>query len=355
MQLAKHLNGQRYRLSVVCPEEGELIGRLGEMGIRTEMVRLSPLINPVALLRLVRTLGGLRPDLIQSHGARSNFYAAVAGRLVGTRVVLLTVHNSLYDYPVSGNRRNIYLTFNRISCRLADKILCVADSLAGDLTERSGVDREKITIIHNGVDLERFSPARISGVPIRQELSLEGTPVIAIIGRMTEQKGHTFFLRALGLLRNSFPGIRGFIVGDGPLREELERQACLLGVRESCAFLGVRQDIPEILAAVNVVTVPSLSEGFPYVVLEAMAMARPVVASRVSGLPEVIEDGVNGMLVPPRDPAALATAIKFLLTNPSEARRMGQQARALVQERFSLERMVKATQDLYAALLTHGV
>ena len=327
------------------------MGRLGRMGVRAEVVGLSPLINPVSALRLARTLGRLRSDLIQSHGARSNFYAAVAGRLARTRVILLTVHNSLYDYPIPRIRRSIYLAFNRISCRLADKVLCVAESLAKDLTERSGVDRRKVTVIHNGVDLERFSPSRADGASVPQELSLEGAAVVGIIGRLTEQKGHIYFLRALRRLRDFFPGIRALIVGDGPLREQLERQAHLIGVGEHCAFLGVRQDIPEIMAAINVVAVPSLSEGFPYVVLEAMAMARPVVASRVSGVPEIIEDGVNGMLIPPRDPAALAAAIGFLLNHPVEASRLGQQARALVQERFSVERMVKETQDLYTALL----
>ncbi|HLC40439.1 MAG TPA: glycosyltransferase family 4 protein [Methylomirabilota bacterium] len=353
LQLAQALDRSRFRLSVVAPGDGPLVGRLQAMGVPVFVVPIAEhLLSLPALMALTRLLKRERPHLVQSHGARSNFYSRLACRLAGIPRCVSTVHNSLYDYPVSPGRRVLYLTLDRLTTPLADTIICVAESLARDLIERSRVPARKVVVIQNGVDLTVFHPDRGDGSKIREEFGLGESPVIGMVGRMTPQKNHSDFLKALARVRGAIPQVRALIVGDGPLRQEIEREVAHLGLEAVCRFAGVRQDIADCYAAMDVVVLSSVSEGFPYVVLEALAMARPLVATSVNGVPEIVDDRLNGLLVPPREPAALADAILALLRDPDCARALGQAGRKLVESRFSLERMIHRLQSLYSESTT---
>nr|MBI3614609.1 glycosyltransferase [Nitrospirota bacterium] len=182
----------------------------------------------------------------------------------------------------------------------------------------------------------------------------DDVPVIGILGRLTHQKGHVYLLRALPLLLAKFPSLRCLVVGDGELREELQGLAAALGLSEHCLFLGVRQDIPEVLAALDVLVLPSLSEGLPYAALEGMAMGKPIVATAVNGVPELIQDGANGRLIPREDSKALARAVEEVLADPSTGRALGQAARKTVEQEFSAERWVDQLESLYERLARHA-
>jgi len=164
---------------------------------------------------------------------------------------------------------------------------------------------------------------------------------------MTPQKDHTTFLAALAGAKATVPNVRALIVGDGPLRQEIEAEAARLGVREACHFTGIREDIPDCLAAMSVVLLSSVSEGFPFTVLEALAMARPLVATAVNGVREIVEPDVTGLLVPPRRPDLLARAALSLLEDPGRARALGEAGRKAVEARFPLERMIERMARLY--------
>jgi glycosyltransferase involved in cell wall biosynthesis len=348
LQLAERLDRERFRLSVVCPAAGPLGGRLERLGVPAPVIPMEErLVDPRALLALGRHLRRARPDVVQSHGARANFYARVAARWAGVRRHLSTVHNSLYDYPVSSLRRAVYLALDRLTVPWTETVICVAESLARDLVERSRVPRAKVRVIHNGVDLARFDPARADGARVRRELGLGGAPVLAIVGRMTPQKDHRTFLAALAAVRREVPRVRALIVGDGPLRGALEGEAARLGLGEACRFAGVREDIPNCLAAASLVVLSSVSEGFPFTVLEALAMARPLVATAVNGVTEIVEPGVTGLLVPPRRPDLLAEAALGLLRDPEGAAALGAAGRKAVEARFTLERMIERMEELY--------
>jgi glycosyltransferase involved in cell wall biosynthesis len=305
------------------------------------------LADPRALGALARHLRRDRPQVVQSHGARANFYARLAARLAGVPRHISTVHNSLYDYPVSPFRRAVYLTMDRLTVRWTKTIVCVAESLARDLVERSRVPARKVQVIHNGVDLARFDPAGAAGEGIRQAFGLGQGPVLGIVGRMTPQKDQNTFLAALARVRREVPEVRGLIVGTGPLRPALEGEAARLGLAGACCFAGVREDIPNCLAAMSVVLLSSVSEGFPFTVLEALAMARPLVATAVNGVREIVEPNVTGLLVPPRRPDLLARAALSLLEDPERARALGQAGRKAVEARFPLERMIERMERLY--------
>ena len=348
LQLAKALDRTRFELSVICPAMGPLVERLGQLGVATAVVPMEErLVDPRALLALVRHFRRERPHVVQSHGARTNFYGRLAARLAGVPRHLSTVHNSLYDYPVPALRRALYLALDRLTVPWTETILCVAESLARDLIERGRVPAEKVQVIHNGVDLARFDPSRADGGKIRRAFGLASGPVLGLIGRMTPQKDHATFLAALARVRTEVHDVRALIVGDGPLRPAITAEAARLGVQEACCFTGVRDDIPDCLAAMDLVLISSVSEGLPFTVLEALAMARPIVATAVNGVTEIVEPELTGLLVPPRRPDLLAQGALALLRDPERARALGQAGRKAVEVRFPMERMVERLERLY--------
>jgi glycosyltransferase involved in cell wall biosynthesis len=229
---------------------------------------------------------------------------------------------------------------DRLTLPLTARVLCVAEALARDY-------RARATVIPNGVEVEALDADAPEAIAVRRDLGLGPRPVVGFAGRLTAQKDPMTFLRALAALRRERSTATGLIVGDGPLRAELEREAARLGLTEHCVFTGLRADVGALLGAMNVFVLSSVSEGFPFVLLEAMARARPVVATAVNGVTEIVEPDVSGILVAPGDPDAIAAAVSDLLRRPERARALGEAARARVADRFGVERMMRETERLY--------
>ena len=353
--LFDRLDRARYRELLICPESGPFVRRMKERGVDTQLVHLAPLFNPMALWRLTRLLVRERVTILQTHGARANFYGRIAGRLAGVPVIISTVHNSMKDYEVRSLRRWLYAFLLRLTLPLVHQIICVSDANRRDLIEECPAAAAKTHTVYNGVDPLAFT-SQPDHQRVRQELGVIQGPVLLTIARLTEQKGHRYLLQALPRLLETWAQLSCIFVGEGELHDALQRMAIDLGVEQACRFVGVRDDIPDVLAAADVVVLPSLSEGFPFVLLEALAMGCPVVASRVNGVPELIEDHRTGLLVPPRDPQALAAAIREILSDPTAASKMGAVGRAMVRERFTVNRMVANTTAIFdAAMQDAGV
>jgi glycosyltransferase involved in cell wall biosynthesis len=354
LALATELDRKRFRLSVIVPDDGPLVERLHALDIDTARVPLNErLVSPGAFLTLVRTLQRLHPAIVQSHGARSNVYTRLAARYAGVPIVLSTVHNSLFDYEVSRWRRRLYVLAERLTSPLADRILCVSQAIARDLVERYHIDAARTVVVHNGIDAWAFRPARPPAA-VRAELGIaDGCRVIVMAGRMTAQKGWDVLLEAAARLAAARGDLAWVLVGDGPLRAALTRRAADLDL--AVRFTGARSDMADVLGAADVVVLASRSEGLPFTLLEAMALGMPVVATRVGGVPEVVEDGRSGRLVPRDDPAALAGAVAGVVDAP-EAAAMGARGRARVETAFTLDGMVRAVERVYTTVLhEHGV
>ena len=353
--LLDRLDRARYRALLICPEPGPFVGRMKERGVETHLVHLAPLFNPIALWRLTQLLARERVTILQTHGARANFYGRIAGRLAGVPVIISTVHNSLKDYESRLFTRWLYATALRLTLLLVHRIICVSDANRRDLIDECPAAAARIQTVYNGVDPLAF-PSQPNRQKVRQELGIRQGPVLVMIARLTEAKGHRYLLQAFPNLLKTWPQLCCVFVGEGELHDSLHRMAIDLGVERACRFVGVREDIADILAAADVVVLPSLSEGFPFVLLEALAMGCPVVASRVNGIPELIEDHKTGLLVPPRDPQALVAAIREVLNDPIAASKMGVEGRAVVHERFTVDRMVANTTAIFdAAVQDAGV
>jgi glycosyltransferase involved in cell wall biosynthesis len=349
LALATELDRKRFELAVVVPGPGPLVERLHALDVETARVPLDArLVSPAAFLGLVRALERLRPAIVQSHGARSNVYTRLAARYAGVPVVLSTVHNSLFDYDVPGWRRTLYVLAERLTSPLADRIVAVSAAIARDLVERYGIAAARTLVVRNGIDAWAFRPAR-EPAAVRADLGVAaGRRLVVMAGRMTPQKGWDVLLEAAARLAAARSDLAWVLVGDGPLRPALTRRAAELAV--AAHFTGACADMADVLGCADVVVLASRSEGLPFTLLEAMALGKPVVATRVGGVPEVVEEGRSGRLVPREDPAALATAIADVLEAP-DAAAMGARGRARVEAEFTLDGMVRALEGVYLAAL----
>jgi glycosyltransferase involved in cell wall biosynthesis len=234
-----------------------------------------------------------------------------------------------------------------------DRIIITSDEARYSHLASGTMTARQVVTIPQAIDPTPFlqtDPG--AAAALRQRLDLApGRQVVGMVGRMYEQKGHRYLLDAWPAVHVAQPEAVLALVGDGPLRAELEAQAARLGISDSVRFLGTRTDLPALLDLCALVVLPSLFEGFPLIVLEAMAAGRPVVGTRVCGASEAIVDGETGRLVPPADPDALATAIVRLLRTPVKARRMGQAGRLRAVRDFDIRRMAAQTHRVYQTLL----
>ncbi len=348
--LCERLDRSRFRPLLICPEPGSFVGRMRARGMDVRVVHLEPLLNPLALLRLVRALSSEKVTILQTHGARANFYGRVAGRLAGVPVVISTVHNSIADYESNRWKRWIYSAALRVTLPWVSRIICVSDAIRQDVAHDDPAAAGLAETVHNGVDgLWGQKEGERAGV--RRELGLTDAPLLVTVARLTEQKGHCDLIEALALLRDRWPHIQWVCVGDGELKESLETLAAARGVTPMCRFVGARDDVKAFYAAADMVVLPSHSEGFPFVILEALAMAKPVIATSVNGVPEVIEHMKTGLLVKARDIAGLAGAVQSLLEDPGQAAQLGIAGRAVVRARFTADRMVEKTVTVFDAAL----
>jgi len=306
--------------------------------------------DPRALVRLVRAIRATGAGLVHTHMDLADYYGAFAARAAGVAVVC-TKENADEFRTRRTWKRPPFLLLEHLSYAAADAVIAVSHGLADFLERVEGLPRHKTIVIENGVDAAiaagapaRSEARRILGVP--GDVALLGT-----VGRLAEQKGQAWLIRALPAIRLAVPDARLMIAGDGPLRAALEDEAARAGVGGAVTLLGHRSDVATLLAAIDLFVLPSLWEGLPVALLEAMAMARPIVAARAVGIEETVDDGVEGLLVPPRDAAALAAAAVRVLQDTPLGRRLGEAGRRRVLERHTLAAVAERVGAVYRAAL----
>ena len=321
----------------------EYVGFFRDKRIRAEQLVNRRHVDPRCLIDVSRRIRARAVDLVHTHLIHADLYGGLASRLAGVRRIVSTRHND-----DSFRRRSTMRILTRLSGWTCARVITPSRYLT-DFTRRlEGIGPEKIRTIPYALEY----PIGVKGDGIREEIGLEpDTPLVVAVGRLVEQKGHRYLLQAWPTVIAARPDARLLVVGDGPWRARLAEEARALGVTDTVTFTGWRRDVPAILAAANLCAHPSLWEGFGLVLLEAMAAGTPIVASRVSSIPEIVLDGQIGWLVPPRDRTGLAEAILRLLADPERCRAMGEAARRRVLETFSPERMVRATEAVYDELL----
>ncbi len=310
-------------------------------GLHVEIISCRGKADRKAVDRIRQCIRDHSVDLVHMHGYKADLYGYAAARDLG-RPVIATYH---IDWPDRGIALRVYHVLDRLVVRRFDRIVAVSDKIARSL-QRSGVPREKVTTIPNGIDLSAFArPA--SGVPISDRPGR----VVGLVGRLTPQKGPEYFLRAARSVLDALPDVVFAFIGGGPERERLEALSRELGIERSVVFAGQRNDMPAVYASLDLVVLPSINEGLPMALIEALAARRPVVATRVGAVPELIEHERTGLLVEPRDVAGLQAAIRRLLTDSELGRRLGENGHVLVNQRFSAEAMAQSYLSLYLDVL----
>ena len=361
LELARRLDKDRYELHILYAErDGEMLADVEATDAAMRPLGIGSLMSRTGLRAVRETRAYLamhKVQILQGFGVYGSFYAAVIARgLPDVKVIA-------YEFtpvPPAGLKARLFQPwyYRRAACIVGN-----SEAVLKAVSARRGVNGKRLVKIHNGVDAERFGAAReepsvstppLPGVPATPDLPHlpDGALVVGSVGRLNLVKGHEVLIAAWPRVVARIPTARLLLVGPAwpDDLERIERAARESGCAGSIELLGLRRDVPRLLGIMDVVALPSLTEGFSNVVIEAGAAGRPVVATRVGGNPEAIVDGETGLLVPPRDPVALANALVELLGDSSRRKRMGLAARRRVTELYSVERMVEGYDRLYRSL-----
>jgi glycosyltransferase involved in cell wall biosynthesis len=345
--------GPRLQPTVFCLDQ---VGALGERlladGIPVVAYGRRPGLDWSLPQRMARDIRARRLAVVHAHQYTPFFYSAIAARLSGLRPrVIFTEHGRHYPDVVSARRR---WTNRLVLDRLADDVNAVCDFSARALAERDGFRADRIAVIPNGIDVPLYEPAA-DRTALRARLDLDPSrQYVACVARFHSVKDHRTLLDAFGLLVRNHRTVDLLLVGDGPLRPDLEAQVAALELGARVRFLGVRRDVPDILRAVDIFALTSVSEAASITLLEAMAAARPVVVTAVGGNPEIVRDGVDGLLAPRGDAAAIAEALGRLAGDAALASRLGASGAARVRREFRLERTIDRYFELYTPAATAG-
>lgn len=339
VNLIRRLDRSRFAPELCCLKYPGTLGEELSREIPVFAGLLATKCDLRVLPRLVRLLLQRRIDCIVTVGAGDRmFWGRLAAFLAGVPVRLTALHST--GWPDVINRLNRMLT------HITDGFIGVAPDHGRYLRDVERFPARKVFVIPNGVDVDRFQP-RPPNERLRADLGLPpAAPVAGIVAALRPEKDHELFLRVAARVRRDVSNARFLIVGDGPRRVELEAAAAALGIAEAVHFLGMRSDVPELLSLMDVLVLTSRIEANPVCILEAMALARPVVATRVGSIPQSVADGTTGFLAASGDEQALASHVGRLLVDPALARRMGQAGREKAVSEHSLERMVEGYERL---------
>ncbi len=354
LSLVKKLSSGKYDVMVAYLKgEGRLAEHFRDAGIKVFDLKMRNRMALGAVIRLYRLLKREKVRVLHTHLIQADICGFLAGKMAGVPVIISTKHNP----DEFRKRRSIPVWLDGIFANRSDRIIAVSNAVRDFLIKWERISEDKFTVIHNGIDMEDFNFREFTSATDitakKEELGIDSSSqVVGTVRRLDEQKGHKFFLEAIPEILKKVHGVKFLIVGDGPLQNKLEKLSEKLKISENVIFTGIRRDIPEILAIMDVFVLPSIFEGFGIVLLEAMAMKKAIVASRIGGIPEIVDDGLTGILIEPANPSEIANSIITLLKNPEKAKQMGDAGSKKVEKIFTADVMAKQIEDVYDSALS---
>ncbi len=337
-------------LSAIVLNEGRLASELRRSGIPVEVLSETQCNSAQLLYRLVRYLRQHAPDVIHTHKYKDNVLGCSAAVVAGIPAVVRTVHG--ITEPFSGKayvKMMGYDLIDRIVTSFKVKtLIAVSANIESVLRQMHGFD--KVIRILNGINLDKVQSC-VASMAVRESLGIgEDAYVIGTVGRLTAVKGHETLLQVVRSLKVTMSNLKCLIVGDGPLMQRFTRLLQDFGLEKEVILAGQRHDVYDLINCMDLFVLPSLHEGIPMVLLEALALNRPVVASRVGGIPEVVTHGRSGLLVEPGNTEELMNAVSLVVNDKSYGERLGRAGRLRVEEEFSATVMGQRTADLYSSL-----
>lgn len=345
-----------YDVEFACAPGGALIGEVVKsnipfMPIRHFVQKINILSDIMALFELILLMRKKRYTIIHTHNSKAGFLGRLAAKITGAPIIIHTIHGFAFHEYEKPPRRILFIILERIAARFADRLITVSTPLKRWGLRLKIGKKQQYCVIPDGIEIERFQ-VKIDLEKKRQELGINPNDlVVGMVAKLWDGKGHITLLDAVPLIIKVVSSVKFLFVGEGYLRKDLERIVLAKGLKDYIIFTGFRTDIPEVTSIFDVAVLASFFEGLGRVCLEAMVLSKPVVATRVGGIPEVVKNDINGFLVPPGNCIALSDAIIKLLKDENLRRQMGHQGRKMIDERFSADMMVKQIQIVYEGLL----
>lgn len=359
--LTAGLDPSRYDSALVAgtesPWEGSMLGFAATKGVRPLLVpelgrEISFKDDLVALFKLWRLVRQIRPHIVHTHMAKAGTVGRLAAVLGGVPAIFHTFHGHVFHSYFGRAKTRFIVSVERLLARRTDRIITVGERQREEIARFHIAPSDKLVAIPLGLELDEFLRADQYRGELRRELGLPvDAPLIGIVARLVPIKAHEYFLRAAPGITQAVPGARFLIVGDGERRSELETMAADLGIADRTIFLGWRSDLVRVYADLDVVVLCSLNEGSPVALIEALAAGRPVVATDVGGVGDIVRHEETGLLVLPRDSAGLAAAVIRLLKDRQLATALGTSGRKCVYPRHSSARLVSDVTALYEEVL----
>lgn len=360
LETVKRMDRKRFDVTLVVGQtedldrdlDLELAGDLPVIRVPAMRRSIHPVRDAVALAQLVGIIRDGEYDLVHTHTSKAGILGRVAAALCGTRAIVHSSHGTILEGYFGPAVTRIFAFLEAAGAALSDRIVCLT---AREIDQYLSADigrRDQFAYIFNGIDVDAFASRAGDRNALRGEFGFCGDHVVCLtVGRLVPVKGQADLLEAFAAAHRENDALRLLVVGDGELMAQLGALADRLGIASVTRFTGWREDVPELMDAADMFVLTSHNEGLGLVLVEAMAKGLPVVATAVGGVPEVVDDGVTGHLVPARDAGAIATAVLDLAASPDRRRALGAQGRERARETFSIEQTVARTQDLYLDLL----
>ena len=366
IQLCQHLNAKQFNVTGCCSVEAEhdfgegdipFSAAFRNLGIPYFVVAMQRTINLRhdcgAFIKIYRALRQNRFDIVHAHSSKAGVLARIAARMAGVPVVIYSPHAFSFDGPGHWVRKLTYSVFEKIATWFCDAVITDSPSEKALAMRKRVAQDGKIAVVPPGIELRDYNPKMQEGER-RACLDKVGLPggqkVVTMIGRLAPQKDPVTFIRSCEAIHRERPQVSYLLVGDGPLMDQCLQLIKSLGLNEKIAVLGWRRDYQMLLKLSDVLVLTSLWEGLPFVLLEAMALSKPVVGTRTTGTVDVIKNGQNGFLVTPQSPDLLAGKVMWILDNPEAASEMGQAARRTVEEQFTLVKTIPSIEEIYLDL-----
>jgi glycosyltransferase involved in cell wall biosynthesis len=334
-----HADTEEFSMSVLCLSKGGAIAdALRTAGRDVDILDIRNYHSPLSVARVVQWLKKKKADIVHTHGYPAGVLGRVAAIIAGSPCIIHHVHSTYLEL----NRR--HHSMEKLLSRFSRRIICCSESVKHFVRDRENIAHDKLTVLYNGV-AEPRSMDRQSGAELRSTLGIpEGSPVVGCVASLTRHKGYRYLLEAFKETGDAVL----LIIGDGPERKELEQLSRDLEISNRVIFAGHKMDVSPYVHIMDIAVLPSSErEGLGISIIEAMALSKPVIATAVGGLPEVVEDGRTGILVKPKHSSSLATALHKLLASPHLRKDMGARGKKRYEKMFSLHEMIKKLEDIY--------
>lgn len=360
LHICSRLNGKGFKFSVAIQDDNpDIIQKLRALGIKVYplSIKRSPLSvkNMKGFVQLLKIMKKGNYNIVHTHTSVGGAIGRIAAKIAGVPIVLWTIHGWAFDYPIGGRlKRGLFYLIERFLDKFTDHYIAVSQKMKDvGLNSKIVHNEKRISVIYHGIDLDEVSKNRELGY---NKLNIPyGFYVVGTVGRLETQKGIDIFLRAAKLIRNSIYNTKFVIIGDGPLRQNLSQLADMLGLSNSVIFTGWREDAYDLIRMMDVFCLASRWEAFGIVLLEAMAMGKPIVATNVGGVPEIVTDRINGFITKPEDPKDFAKKVILLLKDPRLCEEMKKKNLEKINKMFLLSNTIEKYKTLYRNLYINAL